>query len=86
MIRACLTLRATARVDAELFREILAFAKGRYDQDKATYHVSGKVEKVPNADDPAETELEGILDQFDARQVFHVTYGSVLTAKNPDGK
>ena len=26
-----------------------------------------------------------LLDQFDARQILHVTFGSVLTAHNPGG-
>jgi tagaturonate epimerase len=29
--------------------------------------------------------LAGLLDDDHARQVFHVTYGSVLTAKAPEG-
>lgn len=29
--------------------------------------------------------LEDVLDQFDARQVLHVTFGSVLTAMHADG-
>jgi len=65
-------LRAIARVEPALFSEILAFACGRYEEDRATYHVSAQVARVPEADS------EGILDQFDAREVLHVTYGSVL--------
>ena len=29
--------------------------------------------------------LPGLLDQFDARQVLHVTFGSVLTARDAAG-
>ena len=67
-------LRAIARVEPDLFREILAFARGRYEEDRATYHVSAEVAKVPDA------ASEGILDDFHARQVLHVTYGSVLAS------
>ncbi|KPK84355.1 MAG: hypothetical protein AMJ81_05815 [Phycisphaerae bacterium SM23_33] len=74
-------LRAIARIDPGLFREILDFARGRYGQDKATYHVSADVAKVRPADSLKDDELPGVLDEFDARQALHVTFGSVLTAE-----
>ena len=73
-------VRAIAGIDPPLFREILDFARDRYETDKATYHVSAEVAKVPPADSLADEALAGLLDQFDARQVLHVTFGSVLTA------
>ena len=73
-------LRVIAQVEPGLFREILAFAHSRYGVDKATYHVSADPARVPQADQPADEELPTLLDQFDARQMLHVTYGSVLTA------
>ncbi|HEY65002.1 MAG TPA: hypothetical protein G4O02_10575 [Caldilineae bacterium] len=78
-------LRAIARVDPGLFREILAFALECYDEDRATYHVSAEPARVPRPDALADDELDAILDQFDGRQVLHVTFGSVLTAKDKDG-
>ena len=78
-------LRAVAAIDPGLFREILDFARGRYETDKATYHVSADVAKVPPADKLADGELAGLIDDFDARQVLHVTFGSVLTEDAPNG-
>ncbi len=78
-------LRAVARVEPDLFREILAFALERWDEDRATYHVSADPTNVRRPDELAAGELEGLLDQFDARQVLHVTFGSVLTTEKPDG-
>jgi hypothetical protein len=71
-------LRAIARVDAALFRDILAYACERYDEDKATYHVSANLAQVPAPSELADHELAQVLDQFDGRQVLHVTFGSVL--------
>ncbi len=71
-------LRAIAGVDARLFREILAFARQRYEEDKATYHVSADPARVPPPDELTDSELTGVLDLFDGRQVLHVTFGSVL--------
>ena len=74
-------LRATAGFDPVLFREIMAFAISRYDTDRASYHVSAELGKVPAPETLADASLAGVLDQFDARQVLHVTFGSVLTSE-----
>jgi len=71
-------LRTVAQVDPGFFREILTLARERYETDRATYHVSGELSKVPTPDELSDSELPQLLDQFDARQVLHVTYGSVL--------
>jgi hypothetical protein len=71
-------LRAVAQVDPAFFREILALACGRYETDRATYHVSAGLDRVPALDTLKDTDLPDLLDQFDARQVLHVTFGSVL--------
>ncbi|MGD9099067.1 MAG: tagaturonate epimerase family protein [Anaerolineae bacterium] len=71
-------LRAVARAEPALFREILAYGIECYPQDRATYHVSGKLSLVPNPDHLPDKELPGLLDQFDTRQVLHVTFGSAL--------
>ena len=64
--------------DPDLFREILALALERYDEDRATYHVSAVKEKVPRPDELSDDELAGVLDLFDGREVLHVTFGSML--------
>ncbi|MCW5970016.1 MAG: hypothetical protein KIT57_16030 [Blastocatellales bacterium] len=71
-------LRAIGMVDAALFREIVAFACERYPQDRATYHVSAEVEKMPAAIALADADLTLLLDDFHAREILHVTFGSVL--------
>ena len=73
-------LRVVARVDRKLFCEILGLARERYETDRATYHVSARLEKVPAGEALADRELLGLLDDFDAREVLHVTFGSVLDA------
>ena len=78
-------LRAAAAIDPALFREILAFAIDRYDTDQATYHVSADPTKLPPPVAASDAELLALLDDFDARQVLHVTFGSVLTARDEAG-
>jgi len=71
-------LRAIATVDPGFFREILALARARYDEDRATYHVSAELGKVPRPEDLTDGNLVGVLGQFDGREVLHVTFGSVM--------
>ena len=74
-------LRAIATIDPPLFREIMAFARERYPEDRASYHVSADLAKVPAPGSLGDDDLPGILDQFDTREALHVTFGSVLTAQ-----
>ena len=78
-------LRVVSLVDPQLFRQILAFAFEHYEQDKATYHVSAVLAKVPPAQELKDSQLSSVLDLFDGRQLLHVTYGSVLQAEDADG-
>jgi hypothetical protein len=71
-------LRVIAQVDAGFFREILTLSRARYETDRATYHVSALLDKVPAPEDLSDSDLPDLLEQFDARQVLHVTFGSVL--------
>ena len=85
-------LRVVARHDVPLFRRIIDFARGRYDTDKATYHVSATLASAPpqsQVSDPVELErlyLElwnevprGLGFTRPGRQILHCTFGSVLT-------
>ena len=77
-------LRTIAVLDPDLLCEIYVFARERYVTDKASYHVSAEVSKAP---DPGLVhDWVRLLDQFDAREILHVTFGSVLTARNADGQ
>jgi hypothetical protein len=71
-------LRAIAVIDPKLFREIVAFARERYPIDRASYHVSAEVGKMPDAASLADDGLTALLDDFHAREILHVTFGSVL--------
>jgi hypothetical protein len=75
-------LKAIAGVDPGLFREILAFAFERYGEDRASYHVSANPARVPAPDDLTDGQLASVLDLFDGREMLHVTFGSVLTARD----
>lgn len=72
-------IRLVAEKDPELFRKIHEFALDRFDEDRATYHVETDLSKVPGPNDLPDEGLPDLFDEDDPRQVFHVTYGSVLS-------
>jgi hypothetical protein len=85
-------IRVVAQCDPALFRQICEFSRGRYDVDKATYHVHATLDMVPA---PAEISDAHKLEQVylecwedvpegvgftePGRQILHCTFGSVLT-------
>jgi hypothetical protein len=78
-------LRTIAALDPAFFRELYVFARERYETDRASYHVSAQLARAPRPEDVSQTDLPKLLDQFDAREILHVTFGSVLRWQNPDG-
>lgn len=71
-------LRTAATLDPGLFRAMYGLARDRYEEDRASYHVSASLKRAPSPDSLRDTELVSLLDAFDTRQVLHVTFGSVL--------
>ena len=73
-------LRTIAALDPVFFRQIYVFACDHYATDRASYHVSALVGHAPLPEQVTDSELPALFDQFDARQIMHVTFGSVLTS------
>ncbi len=79
-------LHTVAAIDPDLFCSIYTFGRDRYETDRASYHVSASLDRAPLPNAVCEGDLPQLLDQFDAREILHVTFGSVLTARTADGK
>ena len=84
-------LRVVAIHEPELFRDLCRFARGRFADDKATYHVHATLDTVPPPEDVRDDRrLQNVyLDCWDdvplgsgftqpGRQILHCTFGSVL--------
>lgn len=78
-------LHTVAEIDPLFFRAIYTFARERYETDRASYHVSARLDRAPMPDQVADDELAAMLDQHDAREILHVTFGSVLRERAADG-
>jgi hypothetical protein len=76
-------LRTIAALDPGLIKSIYEYARKHFEVDRASYHVSAELNRAPK---PGEVEdWPGLFEQLDARQILHVTFGSVLTDKTSSG-
>ena len=66
-------LRVLANHEPDLFLKIYSLGCERYEIDRRTYHVSANLEMLPKDGD-----LPSLLNDFHAREVLHVTFGSAL--------
>ena len=73
-------LRVVARTQPDLFAEIAAYCRGRFDTDKASYHISTTSQDIAALPVFEGSKDEAIyLNETAGRQLLHVTFGSVLT-------
>ena len=79
-------LRTVAERDSDLMREIYAFARERYLEDRASYHIFAELDRAPAIASLFPEKLPALLEHFDARKILHVTFGSVLTARASTGQ
>jgi tagaturonate epimerase len=77
-------LRTIASIDSNLMKEIYSFALEHFNTDKLSYHTSAQIDRAPKPDKIK--DWNGLVDQFDAREILHVTFGSVLTDRMGGGK
>jgi len=74
-------LRIPARHAPTLFRDMVDFAFRRFEDDRATYHVTTDLDAIPRPSKVADADLEETyLEDDDGRQLLHITYGSLLSA------
>jgi hypothetical protein len=74
-------LRTLAVTEPDLFGRIWKLGLERYSEDRATYHVSADPQKVASG-----LSLAALLDDFHAREILHVTFGSALMRFGPEIK
>lgn len=71
-------LRLVATYDSALFRSMLDHARAHFEHDRKTYFLDAQLSKVPAGAAVSDADLPELLNQFDARQVLHVAFGSIL--------
>ncbi len=79
-------LRVVSTKDPALFRQILDLGHERFARDRKTYFLDCRPENVPFSTQLSEADYPGLLEDFDARQLLHVTFGSALDEYGRDLK
>lgn len=80
-------LRVACRTEPALFDEIAEYSRSRFDEDKATYHISTTDRQISALFDGNGDREELFLGTIPGRQLLHVTFGSVLTVgKSASGR
>jgi len=78
-------MRVVAQVDPCLYREIHKYALSVFDEARKYYHVTTNLGNIPDVDSLSDEELPKLFENNDSRQLIHITYGLILTKKNPGG-
>jgi len=78
-------VRVVAMKSPELYREIHSFALSNLTEAKKYYHITEDVGNIVDLCHVSDHMLPDCLNQDDARQVLHITYGLILQAKKEDG-
>ncbi len=78
-------LKVVAVESPELFREVTAFSLTKFEEAKKYYHISTKRSDLPDLAEYKDIELKELITSNSAiRQLLHITYGFILTAKEKD--
>lgn len=78
-------VRVIAKTNPELYRKMHHFALENFDEALKFYHVTPDLNSIKPLDTVSDVALSEYMNNDAARQVFHVTYGFILTAKNEAG-
>lgn len=78
-------MRVIAEYEPELYRRMHRYAFDHFPEAQKYYHITPDLSGILELDDVSDEELPEYLNDRNARQVLHVTYGVLLTAEAEDG-
>jgi tagaturonate epimerase len=79
-------IRLIAKKLPSLYREMHPYALSIFNEATKLYHVTTDLGKIPKIEGVKDKDLPKLMDQDDARQLVHLTYGYLLNAKDKNGK
>jgi hypothetical protein len=79
-------IRLLALIAPPLYREMHQYALSKFEEASTLYHVTTDLSQIPKLEDLSDQNLPSLLDQEEARQLLHITYGFLLNAKKPEGE
>ncbi len=78
-------IRVVIHKDPAFYRELHTFALENLAEARRYYHVTLDTDRIPDVSALTDDELEGLMQQNDARQLMHITYGLILQEKDGTG-
>jgi len=78
-------VRVIAEKEPQLYRELHTFALENLPEARKYYVITCDLSKIADLNSTPDSKLPEYLNQDDARQVLHITYGLILQEKNDDG-
>ncbi|MBP1155037.1 MULTISPECIES: tagaturonate epimerase family protein [unclassified Paenibacillus] len=79
-------VRTVAKVKPSLYRRMHQYALEHFEEAAAYYHVTTDISKIVPLDQVADAELaDTYMNEDNARQLIHITYGILLQAKDAQG-
>ncbi|WP_130859386.1 tagaturonate epimerase family protein [Gracilibacillus phocaeensis] len=79
-------VRVIAQLNPELYRRMHRYAEDHFEETLQYYHVTPDLSSIADLDSTSDQDLSAYMDHDAARQLFHVTYGILLTAKDHSGE
>ena len=79
-------MRAIAKIDPALYRDVHKHALARFADAKKFYHVTTDLNKIPDVDTVSDADIPDLFNNNDSRQLIHITYGYILNDKNEAGE
>jgi len=78
-------VRVIAMRSPDFYRELHNFALENLEEARKYYHITCDLSKIADLDNVADIDLPSFLDEENARQVIHITYGLILQNEDNDG-
>ena len=79
-------MRVIAETNPDLYRRMHQYALEHFQEALQYYHVTPDLEEIKPLGEVEDNELPSYMDNDASRQLFHVTYGLLLTATDEGGR
>ncbi|QNK59338.1 tagaturonate epimerase family protein [Paenibacillus sp. PAMC21692] len=78
-------VRVVASENPSLYRRMHQYALDHFEEATAYYHVTTDLSAIAPLESVTDEQLPDYMNENNARQLLHITYGLLLQAKNEDG-
>lgn len=77
-------VRLISQKNPRLYRCLHRLALANFEKDRQSYHVTTALSRIPDLKKLADEQLPELLNKNNARQLMHITYGSLLKIRREE--